>query len=205
MQNKTTVFDEFKNYDSWVRDEEGRPSKYAAHQASANKDNDWFQCKLLSFGDYDNSCHVERSNVRVFMEMFKDDPNVIKINGAYSSESIYINGLCDNEEIIETLTALYNYPCIDEDDCSEVEQELIQEAWNSFGERDFLDLIQKKFSADDIEVKEGNDLWSIYKEAAEETNTYEEIESGGNVYFDFKRVIDAECITQDLFNIEIYE
>ena len=135
---------------------------------------------LLCFGDYDNSCHVERSNSRVFLEEFGKDKDVIHLKVGYG-EVIGIRLTCENEEIIETLEALANYPCLNDEDCSLMEMEMQEESWESFGESDFKNQIMKHWDLLDITPEKS--LWEYYSELIDAQNKYIEIESGGNVYF----------------------
>jgi len=190
---KESIYDLFCTNDKTnVFEVEGRYFISTAHLSCkpTDKDKYFFSCPYLSFGDYDNSCHVERSNVRVFMEMYGSHPDVYKHTGSYGHEAIFIDVLCTDSEIIETLQALYNYPCIDDQDCSLMGAEMEEECWESYILSDFTDAIIKKYDLLDIEVT-ANDLFSIYRELQEATNTYFEVQSGGNGHIDIKRLIDG--------------
>jgi hypothetical protein len=199
-----TVYDQFQKDWAWIANdsEENLPSRHSPTAPSADKETDWLLCPLLSFGDYDNSCQVERSNVRVFLQMFGKLPEVVCMHFAYNSQVIAIKGTCNDSELLDVLEGLDDYPIIDENDSQAMEMELIDEAWSNFGESDFLSAIQKKFDADDIEVKEGADLFDIYRKASEEANCYAEIECGGNVYFNFDKVV--QFVSEENFNLETY-
>ena len=92
--------------------------------------------RLMQFGDYDNSCMVERSNKKVFLQNYNESPIVFETSGGYGSEGIALSLRellnPDNEEtaisIIETLNALNDYPCIDDEDMSNMEYEAFIEA-----------------------------------------------------------------------------
>ena len=45
----------------------------------------------LQFGDYDNSCMVERSNKKVFLEEYENSPVVYEVTGGYGSEGIALS------------------------------------------------------------------------------------------------------------------
>lgn len=152
----------------------------------------YFFSPYLSFGDYDNSCNVERSNVRIFEEMFKDTKNIdwIKLSGDYSSESIGIKLSCINPEIIETLQSLENYPALDDEDCGLVTMEMENDALESYLLSEFKEKVIKFYGADDTEADD-REFMNLYYELKEKTNTYEEIESGGNFYIDLERLIQG--------------
>jgi hypothetical protein len=141
--------------------------------------------KVLSFGDYDNSCQVERSNVRVFLERFKGHKDILHRTGGYGSEFIAIDITTTDTEILETLAALSEYPVMDEEDMSNMEQEMINEAWQSYGQDDFLRALYKKFGADDI--RKGADVYGLYVSHSGQP----EIEAGGSVWFNTEKVIEA--------------
>lgn len=147
---------------------------------------------LLSFGDYDNSCDVERSNVRMFEQQFAEFRGIdwVKVTGAYGSESIAIKLLSTNEEIIECLEALENYPAMDDEDVSEIFSEMENEAWSNWLERDFKCAVVKNYDADDTDM-EDSELWGLFREMQGQTNTNGQIESGGSYYIDIKRLING--------------
>ena len=150
----------------------------------------YFSSPFLQFGDYDNSCIVERSNVRCFLKEFKDSPHVLQKRWAYNGESIYIDVLCEDTEIIKTLQALENYPCIDDEDCSMMEIEMEHECWESYIQRDFLNAIEKHYKADYSDA-DNSDLLNLYNELKETSNTYFQVEAGGNGYIDIKSLINS--------------
>lgn len=148
----------------------------------------YFMHRYLSFGDYDNSCQVERSNVRVFFERFKDSEYVKKITGWFGWEAIAVDVMCDNEEIIETLNSLDDYPAINDEDCSAMEQELIDEHWECSGKDDFMRLVKKEKQVDGIEETEEGKLREWFDRLCREANIEPVIESGGIVYFGLKKL-----------------
>ncbi len=171
----------------------------ASNYEIEREENIFYISPLLSFGDYDHSCHVERSNVRVFLQEFGNDPSIIHHRGAYGSEWIGININCSNEGIIEALECLADYPCLNEEDCSLMEIEMQEEAWKSFGERDFEDQLEKQYFPDECVIIENS--FEIYRKLLEEQNKNIEIEMGGNVYFpevELPEVCPSELIVKVL-------
>ncbi len=82
------------------------------------------------YGDYDNSCHVERANYRWLFEKFENVEGVIFYYGAYGSHWAVVDPSKASEETIEILIDylenIIAYPCIDDDLASEVEDELFE-------------------------------------------------------------------------------
>ena len=164
----------------------------------------FYRHPLLSFGDYDNSCAVERANVRVFISEFSEFNGSLfhRVTGGYNSESIYIDITCTNMEIIETLNSLFEYPAINDEAVSEIKMEIEMESWDNYYKRDFLEAIQKKFDGWDIECSDDNKLLELYHELKELTNTYFEVEAGGNGYIKIESLVDAIESIPDFITID---
>lgn len=141
----------------------------------------WYFPKYLSFGHYDHSCHIERSNVEVFLKGFGHIDGIRHIYGAYGSEAIVIRLDTPISEFIETLEVLQSYPVINEEHASQLEQDMIQEAWEDYGREDLQDALNKEYTlhynADQV------------REAVRWLG-YEMIEAGGTVYFDVDGMIE---------------
>lgn len=153
----------------------------------------YYSSALLSFGDYDNSCNVERSNVRMFIELANENnfTDYLHIKGDYSSESIYIDIASDNTEIIECLNSLQSYSAINDEDCCLVTMEIESECWASYLNRDFVSAIQKHYDAWDSDVINEDKLLQLFHSLKEKSNTYEEIQMGGNYWIDLDMLISA--------------
>jgi len=97
---------------------------------------------MLSYGDYDNSCHVERANVKVMKEFYGEQPWFDTCTGIYGYEQAYI----DATKAVETMRTgtyeeldllhdalrgvmnLADYPALDDEACSIQEMEMVEEA-----------------------------------------------------------------------------
>lgn len=162
----------------------------------------YFFSPYLSFGDYDNSCAVERSNVRVFEQQFADCKNTdwVKITGGYGWECIAIRLSSTNEEIIETLQRLENYPAISDEDVSLMELEMEDEHWHLVYKDAFIKGLKTLAdNSDDIyneEVLNEDDLRQYYETLKERSNTYFQVEAGGNGYIDIDRLIESADIKE---------
>lgn len=143
--------------------------------------------RYLSYGDYDGSTAVERSNHQVFMDEHGEKPGVYEIYGSHGASAIGVGLWVDDEDIIETLAALQDYPLISDDAHSEMEIEMQQEAYESGADRDFVHEVGKKLRVDiDDSVWDNPKLPDLFWEAlrrCEEHGRYAAIEGGGNVYF----------------------
>ena len=178
-----------------------------------SNDKTYVSCKYLSYGDYDNSCAVERANVRVLEEAhpgfesysFSDWENgrqyincaygdilpeteVVELCGSYGSIQIWIRE--DIDEANGYMAALENYPCLDDEAVSEVETEIeeeyIKDLWPDLV-RCFPDDFREALDLCGIDSLDQE----IYEKAKDETNTYFKVEAGGNGYIDVKRLAPA--------------
>jgi hypothetical protein len=178
---------------------EFRPNEYEI--ANATKGQFYYMPRVLSYGDYDCSCHVERSNVRVFLEQFAGHPDVKKWTGWYGSVAVAIDILCEDEEIIDTLNSLADYPVIDDNDCSLMENEMTDEAWDSWIKSDFTRAIEKKFDAFGSEPDE-DQLRELFHKLQEQANEYPIIESGGNVWINIEKLLEHLDEAPAFLNLE---
>ena len=163
-----------------------------------NKSGNLFLVPFCSFSDYDNSSAVERSNFRVFLELYGHMDGVYEVYGNFESKGIVIDlDKADNDEgIKETICNLYDYPAIADDDVSLMEIEMEDsdfESWvRSDLEKHVNGFLEEKYPllGSEIEEKlENVDWWQLYLKLKEKTNTYFIIESGGAGYIDVKRLM----------------
>lgn len=160
-----------------------------------------FYClPYASFGDYDNSTGVERSNARQFKEMFPFVSSHGVGYGEYTGiDETDVDAITweNLEQLKETCNALEDYPCIDNEDVSKVEMELQNEAWDSWACSDFRAELKKHFGADENETLEeqidnlsSETLREMLETAADKANEYWEIEAGGSAHIRFERLLD---------------
>lgn len=160
--------------------------------------------KYLQYGDYDNSCMVERSNVKLFLEEYGNFPGVFEVTGGYGSVSIAISLKWllnpDNEdtarEIVDILNGLSDYPCIDDEDMSNMEYEAFYEALDDYGIKEFIDKAGNKFNLDisDYDVDKTKEI--ILEIDRNLNYPCYMIESGGICYIDIDRLIEPLTIEQ---------
>ncbi len=130
------------------------------------------------YGDYDNSCAVERSNYEVLLERFKDNPAIFTLSGAYGYKAIMVQlGEASDdtlEELVEIVEGLMEYPAIDDEAVSEKEYEMLIEAW--------------EFYEDDV-PEEYRD--SAFKLLEAEGPNYGYVEAGGSVWIDTDQLVEG--------------
>jgi hypothetical protein len=170
------------------------------------KDNDLYLiCKYMQYGDYDNSCMVERSNYKIFMESYKEETGVFDISGGYGSTGIAISvkWLLDpvNEEkadeIMELLNGLNDYPCLDDEDMSNMEYDAFYEALKDYGISDTCTALAKKYGID-VTDYDSEKLEELILDIDRNGNPIFIIESGGNCYIDIDDMVVPK-ITRDQF------
>lgn len=165
----------------------------------------FLMCKYFGYSDYDNSCMVERSNYKLFMEQYEKEPGVFAVYGGYGTTDIAISLKWllnpDNEdkanEIIDLLNGLNDYPCIDDEDMSNMEYEAFLEALDNFAiRRECNDLLSKQFLLDVYDYNEDK-LKDVLLESNSKLN-YDAyiIESGGGCYIDTKRLIEKVSLRE---------
>lgn len=155
-------------------------------------------------GGYSPSA-VCRSNARVFRDEFKQELELADADGPDVALDVrYIT-----EDMIETLESLEHYPLLSEDDHSELEQELQDEAWEHWAASDWrrmvcaaLDaLLPENAPQDGDDILDGvedvdNRLLELFHACAERSNTYWQ-EEQGDQWIDLERVA-AVLVRQDL-------
>lgn len=167
------------------------------HQTS--KPTDFLTPELLSGSDYCSSGSVEVSNHRVFLEQFKDSPNVYDVYGGYGTFAVAIRLDSITDEMVEVLNALEDYPVLDDDDHSKVEMESENDSWESCYRSDFTRELSKRFPTleETIDNLSTEQVDTLFYALCDRTNTYWEHESGNNAYIDLDRVV-AGATEQDI-------
>ena len=161
--------------------------------------------RLASYGDYDNSCAVERSNYRLLKDEFSSirEAGLLRWEtGSYGGKVTYIVIPSDwNEtieaackELLDLLSGVCEYLWINEEDVSNLEIEMESKAWNNWGFSDFVSVVIKRWelSSEMDDIFESRDCYSDWVELCEKYNggSCSEIESGGVVYFPFDDVLE---------------
>jgi len=198
------------------------PTEAAAYCASQH----WRHARLLFTADKLNDDRswpggydapsIYRSNARVFRDDFKRE--LERADG--DADGIALDVRFVTDEMFETITALEDYPLISDDDHSELEIELQDEAWANWAANDWRDVVRDamaeycpaeildaaeygpstaKFWADDVLDAIPDDrlslkLRDLFNACCEQTNTYW-FEDGTDQWVDLKRA--AEGIARD--------
>lgn len=178
-------------------------SSYSQYQWN-REDKEYYFSPMLSYGDYDNSCAVERSNYRVFYEQFKDSEFCNFVSGDYGHSSVAISLDCNDFEILEILAVLADYPSINDDDVLLLTMEMEYEYIENFIKWDLADILKSKYENYFYhEILDKDKFISLWHELKDSNNAYFEVESGGNGYIDKEKLFEGADFT-DIIKIELY-
>lgn len=100
--------------------------------------------ELATGSDYSGTL-VERSNARVLKEQF---PWLVEIYGGHGTFGLAYLGKRENQSdaLIEAIDALTGYPLADDEDHSNLEHEMAEQAWGDYGRDDFKRALVKYFN-----------------------------------------------------------
>jgi hypothetical protein len=166
----------------------------------------WLSNHCLS-GDYCGAPHTA-SNARVLLEEFSG-PELRSCSGGYGAQSVAIDPRYLSEALLENLQSLENYPVLDEDNCSALELELQQEAWESWAQRDFGRALEKKLTSalededmaeETMESLSPDSLHALFYALADKGSIYWESQSSLDQWIDCERVAD-ELSEEELLSL----
>lgn len=166
-------------------------------------------------GGYD-APSIYRSNARVFRDDFSKE---LEAGADGDGPGLSLDIRYVTNDMLDCLQSLEQYPLISEDDHSELELELQQEAWESWAASDWRCEVEKRLNElapDDAsaywadEVLEGIEdcdgkLEALFRACAEHSNTYWQEESDNGQWIDLERVaaaIDAADL-RDLTGLQL--
>jgi len=141
-------------------------------------------CDYISFGDYDNSCAVERANVR-----YLEENNLIeqRETGCYGWEKAWLLDTTENRELLESLS---DYPCFDDELVSQIEMEIEDEYLKD--NDDIFRLYTPEPLKETLELLDRREIdRDAYEKAKNEGRIYFEVEAGGIGYIDLEKLAPA--------------
>ena len=145
-------------------------------------------------GGYEASS-LHRSNNRTFRERFSEE--LLLADGDADGLSLDIRFI--TEEMLSEIESLENYPLLSEDDHSQLEMELQEEAWTDWAEQDFSRALEKRLSAvledeeraeEIIESLSADSLYSLFSALSESASVYWQEESCYGQWIDCERVAE---------------
>jgi hypothetical protein len=146
--------------------------------------------ELLSGSDYSGGSHTA-SNYRAFLKAYGDLPGIHAISGGHGTYAIAValSTYRDNDEVRETLHALEDYPVMDDEDLSYLEQEWADETWENLACDEYLAALSKRFDVELLDV-DTQEVREVFEEIASGINEYWESENA-SCRIDVDRVADA--------------
>ena len=133
--------------------------------------------------DYGGGGSLYKANLRDLLALCKREDltsgeDYWTLSGDYGSYGIAFRLGLRCSALVETLQALENYPCIDEETMSEVESEEQDEAWEGYYCSDFRRGLEKREQVE-LDDTPDEDLFELFLKACNDSNTYWEHDSSG--------------------------
>lgn len=176
----------------------------ASNRDEANEANEagtlYLRVPYCSGGDYCGGA-VELANYHEFVDMFGNRTGVVKTTGYPGGFGIVVklSTLDNDDEMIEVVNGLYNYPCIDDECLDEVEQEIIEDSISYFHDdalkylvaryndnATVAGMVEDAFDAIDYRV-----LMRELEIIGDGIGVYWEVETCTSAYFNIEKVIDS--------------
>jgi hypothetical protein len=179
----------------------GESVKYDTFEngTAAEGEPQWYEVEHAGGSDYSGGS-ATRANHKVLTDMLRehhpdDQKPVAWVDsyGGHGTYSIFVVWDELDDEIKQTLSALEDYPVIDDQAMSEVENEIEEEAWSNYYKREFERAVIGGVNAEypeDPEIDdwpEDTDSYTLLRMAMGASNTYWAHESEGP-YLDLKRI-----------------
>ena len=142
---------------------------------------------------------IYRSNARVFRD---DHRKALAAGADGDGPGLSLDPRYVNDEMIEELHGLEGYPLLSDDDHSDLELELQDEAWDSWAAKDWAAAVEKRlalyapesadqyWAADKMEAVAADKLRELFHACCESSNTYWQ-EEQGDQWIDLDRVAAA--------------
>lgn len=135
----------------------------------------WYEVQHCGGSDYSGGI-CNRSNHQSFLEMFGGRPGVLDSYGGYGTYAIFLRADVDDEEILDCLRGLADYPLIDDEALSALEVQMSNEAWEHWAESDFRQAIEKALLEGEYWEASGDVILEVFQAACEKANEYWEVD-----------------------------
>ncbi len=157
----------------------------------------WFQVEYATGSDYSGSS-ITRSNYRVLCAMLEEHETGavvwVRTPGGHGTYGIAVRYFELSEPMREALDALEDYPCLDDEDLSELELEEQSGCWERWTRKDFIRELAKSQHKDPDALEAAltpEQWWNVFHALCEESGTYWEDQGGEGPWIDLKRVVKA--------------
>lgn len=186
MYHCNVVWVEHTNFKSATEGNSLSPSNIMQELTTyANSD---YTCPAIQFsnyflsGDYCGSTY-HTANRNVILEQFPD--SCTEVYYAFGAIDLVFFPHMITEELLDTIGSLEDYPVLDDDEWSRVENELELEAWETWVGADYQKELEDIYNVDLDDVEDPNSLFGLFNCVCEHSNIYWQTE--GN-----DRTIDVE-------------
>lgn len=156
--------------------------------------NSFLTCDLFRYTDYDGGYTIAKANIKYIEENFEELINTESIDiykTAYSGENCEFNlDSLANDELYEILLGIHDYPVVDDDTLSEVEMELENECWDSYGRDDFKKALNEQYG-DAAEELSDEDIDNLAHEASQWTSEGKGHVEAMQFYFGIDSLVEA--------------
>jgi hypothetical protein len=189
--------------------EPGEGISYGSLEAANTANADAVGHRYLSGSDYSGGVLI-RANIACVRDLLAKNPDapIVFAHGGYGTEAVVF--LLDREApeeqispLVELLCGLEDYPSVDDEKLSELEEEDAAETWESWARKDFERALAKRvvdsnsdacLSADDVELDwRGTEARDVFHALAERWN----VEGGaGVVHEDSGASFDVERVAE---------
>jgi hypothetical protein len=198
---------------------DGSEIEYAFGYSSMQRDarGPIIEVPYTGYSDYGGSV-VERANCDYLKATYNDLPGLYEAYGGHGSRGYFVHESVlekarqyddnpdDNPDLfqfssfVEECEGLDGYPLFQDDYMSHLEMETEWEDWDCWLKSDFISAIVKEFAPDFTHDEsdflenwlrecDDQDLFELYRQACDGSNTYYEMETAVGGYVDLKRLI----------------
>ncbi len=138
----------------------------------------WVEVEPTSGSDIQSSS-ASKSNYAWFEENYAGHKDVKFLRGDHRSYAVLFNTATEDKELLEVVNSLSEYACLDDKAAADVQNELVLEAWSSWAERSFTDLVEKKFDKEFKFEVYSEDKFKVFELVRERESFYWEEYSEG--------------------------
>jgi len=138
----------------------------------------WKYVEEACGSDYSGSLY-SRANYEWFREEYRGHSDVVILYGDFFGYGIGYNPETQDDRLKEIIDALSDYPCVDEEMVSLVEQRWIQDAMESWALKDFRHEVEYLFGDEILEDISDNTLAKIFEICRQEAEQEWESENCG--------------------------
>jgi hypothetical protein len=152
-----------------------------------------FISSYCGYSDYGGSS-VEACNKAHILRVAEDaglvGGSVWEVYGDYNSHDLAFSIDLTDEDILEALEALEDYPCVDDEELGQLEIDGQDESWGNWAKHDFIRELEKFFEIE-FDHTDDDEIYMLFQEGCDKSNTYWQEEGGyANWTIDLERIVE---------------